>query len=268
MAIQSRSVVCVRPGAKVLPEAPVSFFSVWLLGLALGLTACTITCLPFMGVWALGRNGSLREGLFDTAAFLGGRLVSYCLLGALAGASGAWLVSALAGGGGNLVIGVASLVAALWLAWPMAADGHAGCTLRRHGAAGSPFLLGISLTLIPCAPLTTLLATCAAAGSPVQGGLYGAFFGSGAVISPMLVLIPACGGFGRVLREQGEWLMPWLRYGAASVMLLLGARRLGLVSETLMLGLPVVTLLLLLLVGLRKRRRTPSDRTILLRKSA
>ncbi len=251
----------------MLPEAPVSFFSVWLLGLALGLTACTITCLPFMGVWALGRNGSVRENLFDTAAFLSGRLVSYCTLGALAGAGGAWLMLILAGGVGNLAIGMASLVAALWLAWPVS-GAHGNCSLRRRGDAGSPFLLGISLTLIPCAPLTTLLATCAAAGSSVQGGLYGVFFGAGAVISPMLVLIPACGGFGRVLREQGEWLMPWLRYGAALVMLLLGARRLILVSEALMFGLLISAGLLLLLAEMRRRRRMVSGRTIWLSKSA
>ena len=176
-------------------------------------------------------------------------------------------MSILAGGVGNLAIGAASLAAALWLAWPTS-EAHMNCSLRRRGAAGSPFLLGISLTLIPCAPLTTLLATCASAGSSVQGGLYGVVFGAGAVISPMLVLIPACGGFGRVLREQGEWLLPWLRYGAALVMLLLGARRLILVSEALMFGLLISAGLLLLLAEMRRRRRMVSGRTIWLSKSA
>ena len=34
-----------------------TLFAVWLLGVSLGLTACTVTCLPFMGTGVLGRGG-------------------------------------------------------------------------------------------------------------------------------------------------------------------------------------------------------------------
>ncbi len=40
----------------LLPKA-LRFFSVWLLGVSMGLTACTVTCLPFMGTWVLGHGG-------------------------------------------------------------------------------------------------------------------------------------------------------------------------------------------------------------------
>lgn len=45
--------------------------SAWLLGLSLGLTACTVTCLPYMGAWMLARERA--SALPDTIAFLAGR---------------------------------------------------------------------------------------------------------------------------------------------------------------------------------------------------
>jgi thiol:disulfide interchange protein DsbD len=72
----------------------------------------------------------------------------------------------------------------------------------------------------------------------------------------MLVLIPACGGLGRVLREQVGWIVPWLRYGAATVLLLLGARRLLLIDLSLALGLSLIALLWLLLLERRRTMRT------------
>lgn len=262
MAIRNRSALSKSLAPAMPSELPVTFLSVWTLGLALGLTACTVTCLPFMGTWALGRNTDAGGVWRDTLAFLAGRLVSYTALGGLAGVFGAWFVRELAGGLGNLLIGLSGLVAALWLAWPEAGSEHAGCAARRQAATGSPFLLGVALTLIPCAPLTTLLATCAAGESLSGGALYGAAFGAGAVITPMLVLIPACGGFGRILREQGAWLAPWIRYGAAAVMLLLAGRRLALFDVDLALGLPAVAVLLLFFVGVRRKTRGKSRRVI------
>lgn len=237
-----------------LQSAEVSLFTVWLLGLSLGLTACAVTCLPFVGTWAFGRADSRRQALLDTAAFLGGRLLAYSALGALAGALGAWFVRELAEGWGHLAIGLASLTAAAVLLWPRPAR-HAACRPLRRSAALSPLLLGIALTLIPCAPLATLLATSAAGGSAWHGGKLGLAFGLGAVITPMLVLIPASASLGRKLLAEHRWLAPWLRGGAAAVLLALGSRRLLLAGqEGLLLGLLPLAAAGLLLAWRRQRR--------------
>lgn len=232
-------------------EGPVSLLSVWTLGLALGLTACTVTCLPFVGTWAMGRAEGGRVGMLDTMAFLAGRLVAYTLLGALAGALGAWFVKGLAEGIGHLVIGLTAYGAALWLVWP--GSGAKACLARGGISSLSPFLMGGALTLIPCAPLGTLLATCAAEESATGGALYGAVFGLGALISPMLVLIPAAARFGELLKGQSPSLLLFLRAGAALVLLLLGWRRMALVDEGLALGLALTVLLLLALAFRRFR---------------
>ena len=107
----------IMPGAVPLPET-ISLFSVWLLGVSMGLTACTVTCLPFMGTWVLGRGGSNREALLDTGVFMLGRVTAYSLLGGLAGALGVWLTQALSSGVGNAFIGASEPCRRVWLLLP------------------------------------------------------------------------------------------------------------------------------------------------------
>ncbi|GAB4120746.1 MAG: hypothetical protein Fur0040_00260 [Sideroxydans sp.] len=204
-----------------------TLLTVWLLGASLGLTACTATCLPFMGTWILGRGGSQMQALRDTALFASGRILAYALLGTLAAAAGSWLSQAMKGGSGNLVIGAASIAAGLWLLRP--AGPHGSCGVARSVGGTPPLLLGFSLSLTPCAPLASLLAVCAAAGSIQLGLANGVMFGLGAALTPLLLLLPLISLLGRQLRENRDWLTRWIRWGAAAVLILLGLRRIFLV---------------------------------------
>ncbi|MDP1634975.1 MAG: sulfite exporter TauE/SafE family protein [Gallionellaceae bacterium] len=210
----------------LLPQQT-TLFTVWLLGASLGLTACTATCLPFMGTWVLGRGGTQMQALRDTALFVSGRILAYILLGALAAGAGAWLAQVMRGGSGNFIIGAASVAAGLWLLRPGKA--HAPCDAARNAGSTPPLLLGFSLSLTPCAPLASLLAVCAAAGSVKLGMASGAAFGLGAALTPLLVLLPLISLLGKSLREDREWLTRWIRWGAAAVLILLGLRRIFLV---------------------------------------
>ncbi|MDD4964664.1 MAG: sulfite exporter TauE/SafE family protein [Gallionella sp.] len=199
-----------------------TFFAIWLLGVSLGLTACTATCLPFMGTWILGRGGSQLVALRDTGLFVSGRIVAYSLLGGIAGGAGAWLSHALRSGIGNAVIGLASITAGVWL-W-QTGKSHAPCHAARSSTP--PFLLGFALSLTPCAPLASLLAVCAAAGSIALGAEHGVVFGLGAALTPLLILLPLINLFGKHLRDNRMWMLRWIRWGAAAVLIILGVRRL------------------------------------------
>lgn len=210
----------------LLPQQT-TLFTVWLLGASLGLTACTATCLPFMGTWVLGRGGTQMQALRDTVLFVCGRILAYIMLGALAAGAGAWLAQVMRGGTGNFFIGAASVAAGLWLLRP--AKAHALCDAVRNAGSTPPLLLGFSLSLTPCAPLASLLAVCAAAGSVRLGMASGAAFGLGAALTPLLILLPLISLLGKNLRDNREWLTRWIRWGAAAVLILLGLRRIFLV---------------------------------------
>lgn len=206
---------------------PASLFAVWLLGVSLGLTACTATCLPFMGSWVLGRGGSQLQALRDTALFVSGRIFAYTLLGAIAASAGTWLAQVMRGGSGNLIIGAASISAGIWLLYSSRV--HAPCSAARGKDVSPPFVLGFSLSLTPCAPLASLLAVCATAGSVGWGMANGVAFGLGAALTPLLILLPLISLLGSGLRENRKWITRWIRWGAAAVLILLGMRRIFLV---------------------------------------
>ncbi|TCS73249.1 thiol:disulfide interchange protein DsbD/hypothetical protein [Sulfuritortus calidifontis] len=196
---------------------------IWLLGLSLGLTACTVTCLPFMGTWVLARE---RGAVWaDTFAFLAGRIAAYAGLGLAAGLAGAWLAATLKAGVGHLAIGLASGAAGLWL---LAETGHRPCAVQRRAAQLSPFALGFSLSLVPCAPLASLLAFAAQTGSAPAGAAYGLVFGLGAAATPLLLVLPLLGRLGQRLRAERAWLGIWLRRAAGLVLVVLGVYRLRL----------------------------------------
>lgn len=232
-------------------ETTTSLLTVFLLGVSLGLTACAATCLPFIGTLAFGKAGGRQSGLIDTGLFLGGRLLAYSALGGLAGLIGAGFVKWLAGGLGNLVIGSVACLTALLLVVPER-KGRAACGRPQKLVNFPPFLLGVALTLIPCAPLATLLATAAAQPSAGQGAMLGLIFGLGALLTPMIVLIPACASVGAHLRADQPWLARLLRLGAAIVLLLIGCRRLAAVSPEA--GLAALLLCLGAAVVLLRRR--------------
>ncbi|MFM2407773.1 MAG: hypothetical protein RL358_515 [Pseudomonadota bacterium] len=206
----------------LLPQET-TLFAIWLLGVSLGLTACTATCLPFMGTWILGRGGSQLQALRDTALFVTGRILAYSILGGIAGGAGLWLAQAMRSGLGNVMIGVVSIAAGLWLL--RSGKSHAPCGVARSAGGSPPLLLGFSLSLTPCAPLASLLAVCAAAGSIKMGMANGVAFGLGAALTPLLVLLPLISLFGKNLRDNREWITRWIRWGAAAVLIILGLRR-------------------------------------------
>jgi thiol:disulfide interchange protein DsbD len=214
----------------------VTLATLWLLGVSMGMTACTVTCLPFMGTWALGRASGRTEAFLHTGVFLAGRVLTYTLLAALAGAIGVGLAKALGGNLGNAVIGGVSIVAGLWLLRrPPSSCGGVSPRLtfdaqpirfQRRRDSLPPLFLGAALSLTPCTPLASLLALAANAGSAAQGAGFGLAFGLGAAMTPIVVLVPLAGRLGREIKSGRAWLARWLTWAAAAVLILLGLRRL------------------------------------------
>ncbi len=216
------------------PATQIGVGTVWLLGASMWLTACTVTCLPFIGTWALGRASGQHEAIRHTLSFLSGRVLAYTALAWLAASAGLGLVRLLDSGLGNTLIGLASILAGLWLllsrrrpACPTPAQ-RAEQPLQFHGRrhATPPFFLGLTLALTPCTPLASLLALAAQTQNVVQGASYGLAFGLGAAMTPILLLVPLAGRLGRAMHSGRAWMRPALAWLAAIVLIALGVRRL------------------------------------------
>lgn len=214
----------------------ISLATVWLLGVSMGLTACTVTCLPFMGTWALGRASGQREAFLHTGVFLGGRVFTYTVLATVAGAAGLGLAKAMGGTWGNGLIGAVSILAGCWLLFKppgkacgaTSMPGVAPLRFRRKTDSLPPLFFGAALSLTPCTPLASLLLLAANTGSALHGAAYGLAFGLGAALTPIILLVPLAGRLGREMRSGRAWLGRWLAVGAALVLIGLGLRRLGL----------------------------------------
>jgi len=162
---------------------------------------------------------------------LAGRVLAYTLLALVAGMAGSGLAHALGSTWGNWAIGGASILAGLWL---LMGKRSSACSrpsavqpIRwgRPRDAAPPFLMGTALALTPCTPLASLLALAAQTGEPLRGASFGLIFGIGATVTPILLLVPLAGRLGLALREERDWLAPWLIRAAALVLILLGLRR-------------------------------------------
>ena len=213
-------------GHDVAPLA-VGLASIWVLGLTVGLTACTATCLPFMGALVVGGEQSAIGAFRQTGAFALGKVLAYAVLGAAAGYLGEVLLDVVEGDLGHWMIGGVSIIAGVLLVY-----GHKaahGCRTSRLLGGAPPLALGFVLSFVPCAPLAALLAAAALGGDVGHGLAMGVVFGLGAAVTPLFVVMPLLGRLGRELTAENPRLLSALRWTGAGVLVALGLRRILLV---------------------------------------
>lgn len=199
------------------------------LGLVFGFSACTISCLPYLGPVFLACDGGIRQSWRTVLPFSLGRLSSYAGLGLLAGYAGQYLGDDAGLGSVRWVLGCAAIMVGLGLLLRRAP--HRVCTprpvmeqpLQRYDSAaprtlmpGGLFLLGASMALTPCAPLGTVLFSAALTTSATHGLALGLAFGLGAIALPALIFGIGVAYIGSRLREQlRQWSHGVQRLSAA-----------------------------------------------------
>ncbi|MBX7117845.1 MAG: sulfite exporter TauE/SafE family protein [Gemmatimonadaceae bacterium] len=172
----------------------------------LGSVHCAGMCGSFACLASGGDASHGRPASRSTAAYNLGRLVSYVTLGLIAGAAGAGLdaagavagfarPAAIAAGGLLIVWGLATLLATFGLALPTLAVPPALASRIARGVRAvqdkpplvRALTIGMLTAALPCGWLYAFVATSAAAGSALGGGLVMAAFWTGTV--PMLAAI-------------------------------------------------------------------------------
>ncbi|MEO5345766.1 MAG: sulfite exporter TauE/SafE family protein [Magnetococcus sp. YQC-9] len=205
-----------------VPELGLISLAITLLsGLTMGMTACTAYCLPYFGSWVLG---GVPERPWGAAGwFLLGRVTAYAMLGGVAAALGRVLVGSQMAQTGRLILVVVSLLLGVWLLMPSrdhAASGCSGHMVRAWPAFG----LGLAISLVPCPPLTALLAACALSEQITVGLVHGALFGVAASLFSALLVAGVVGRAGGMLRTIHPGMTVWMRRGAGLALIALAAR--------------------------------------------
>jgi sulfite exporter TauE/SafE len=207
-----------------IEQTLVSFPMALALGLVFGMGACTIACLPYLGPVFLASGDGISRSWRILLPFSVGRLSGYVSLATLAGVAGHYLEESLADDTQvRVIVGCATILIgiALWLRGPnvsacskqskaptttipVAQLGTQAShyTVPRPLLPGGLFLLGIGMTLTPCAPLSAVLFSAAAVANPWHGLLLGLSFGVGAILIPSLLYGIGVAYLGTRLREQ------------------------------------------------------------------
>ena len=191
---------------------------IFLLGLAYGATVCSLTCLPCLGTYLMGCGNGFRDGLIASMFFMLGKVACYTIFGGLAGLLGHVLT--LTAGQQRIITGLALIGAALILPFI-----SSGSCKQQHGTAGkrtSLLLLGMATSLTPCPPLAAILLLAAKDGSWLIGAGYGFLYGTGLMLSPLLVAGGGLALIAKRIRLEYAGFKPWLQGAAMLIMIIMG----------------------------------------------
>ena len=169
----------------------------FLTGLALGASQCTLTCGPVLGLYVAGTTDGWRDSLKATLTFSLSRLLCYLLLGFIAGLSSMFITDILNGHDFSFYVWIltGSFISLLGALIILGKEPHLKLCrlLNRHtvdDSMKSMAMLGFIVGITPCPPLLGVLTYIAlTAKGPLLGTFYSLCFGIGsAVITPIVII--------------------------------------------------------------------------------
>ena len=183
---------------------------IFLLGMFYGATVCTVTCLPYVGPYILTTGNGFKDGVQSSTYFLFGKLITYTLMGAIAGYIGSAFVVDN-GEATKYIVGVLLIAAGVSIPFN---SKKKNCG-KHKSKEGSLFVLGIASSLIPCPVLSTVILLSAKNGTVVMGASYGMAYGIGILISPLLIVGGGLSVISGGLKEKIGEFIPVLQIVAA-----------------------------------------------------
>lgn len=192
------------------------FGGLFLLGLVYGATVCSFTCLPYLGPYLLGTGNGFQDGVFSSLIFMLGKVLCYAVLGGVA----AFFGRVISNSGNAIIMGTVMIVAGIALPFL----GRGGCRKRCQvvGKRLSLFALGAATSLIPCPPVSAMLILAANQRSISAGVLFGIVYGTGLLVSPLLIAGGGTALIAQHLRVEVREIMPYLRGLAAMIIVAMG----------------------------------------------
>lgn len=216
------------------------------LGFAYGMGPCLISCAPFLGPVFLASDGGIKKSWKIILPLSLGRLTAYATFGLSVGMAGHYVKGSISTDSVRIVVGCAVLMMGLALLLRKNSS-HPPCrgrngsgangvsVLQRMGKHASPktllpgglFLMGVGMTLSPCAPLGVVLFSASLSGSAGGGLLLGLSFGLGAIVVPALFFGIGMAYLGTQLREQLQSWRPKIERVSALLLIAVGVSNLA-----------------------------------------
>jgi cytochrome c-type biogenesis protein len=171
----------------------ITFFSLFIIGLSYGSTACMFSCMPFLSPLLVNNSNSMRQSIAVMLPFSLGRIFAYTMISIVA-LSGAGFIKALLDDNAifQIILGLFTIIMGLFMFYTTLSKNKKSCssnplipnklTTNKFGLFG----IGALLSVNPCAPLLTLITLSANSASLPHAVGMGISFGLGAVLVPFL----------------------------------------------------------------------------------
>ncbi len=165
-----------------------TLFSVFIIGLSYGATACMFSCMPFLSPLLVSNSNSTRQALGIILPFSLGRIFSYTFLAMIAYLSSAWVKQILNDNTlFSIILGLSTIVMGIYLLYKSykttkSCDQSTPLIKKPQLNKVGFFTIGATMSINPCAPILALLAVAVNSNSLYNAAGLGIFFGLGAVI--------------------------------------------------------------------------------------
>jgi len=169
----------------------IAYTSLLLLGLSYGATACMLSCMPFLSPILLANSRSIKHAMGVVLPFSIGRVVSYMLMATLAFVSIVKVKDIINNPSiSQVILGSATMMIATVMLYRSYKESSNHCSSSSPASSKtsiiSYFTMGLAMSLNPCAPLLTLIATAANSSSIANAATMGLAFGIGAIGATLL----------------------------------------------------------------------------------
>lgn len=206
----------------------ISLFSLFLIGLASGATACMFSCMPFLAPLLMTHAKDLKHSTQIVLPFSLGRIFSYTMI-AISASFSSTLVKNILDDNRlfQVLLGALTISMGIFLLVRTLRKRSASCHTSRcysqniKGTLGI-FGIGALVSLNPCAPIVTLVALSANTMMWTTAVGYGIAFGLGAVLVPFLFYTVIAGTIVQGLLEQFRKYIKYIEIFAASLLILVG----------------------------------------------
>ena len=207
----------------------VSLFSLFIIGLSSGATACMFSCMPFLAPLLITQSKNLKQSSQVVLPFSLGRIVSYTLIAMIASSSSILVKNILNDGiVFQITLGTLTILMGTFLLVRAIRNSSKGCsTSHNHNGQNAKgvlgiFGIGVLVSLNPCAPIVTLIALSANTTMLATAASYGISFGLGAVLVPFVFYTFIVGTIVQGLLEQFRKYVKFIEIFAASLLIVTG----------------------------------------------